>query len=71
MIVKYFLIKCDGELSLVNILRKTSIGAEFGQFLLFRKFCEFLLVLTQQLSLYFRISVRSRVSSGTFCGYHH
>ena len=56
---------------LLNILRETSIGEEFGQFLLFRNFCEFLLVFTQQISLYFGISLRNRVSNKNFCRYHH
>ena len=57
------------ELSFINILRKpavgaefdqfllfrTGVGAEFDQFLLFKKFCEFLLVFTEQFSLYFGI----------------
>ena len=32
------IIKCNEELSFLNVLREASIGAEFGQFLLFRKF---------------------------------
>ena len=67
--VNCIIIKCNEELSFLNILRETSIGAEFGQFLLFRKICEFLLIFTQQLSLYFRISLRN--SSRKFCRYHH
>ena len=62
-IIKCIIIECGEELSFLNILRETSIGAEFGQFLLFRKFCEFLFVFTQQVSLYFGISLRNRVSS--------
>ena len=52
-------------------LQETSIGAEFGQLLLFRKFCECLLVFTQQVSLYFGISLRNKFSSKKFCRYHH
>ena len=65
-----FLIKCNEEFSIVNILRETSIGAEFCQSLLFRKFCEFLLVFTQQVSLYFRIRLWKRISNRKFCRYH-
>ena len=36
-LVKWIIIKCIEELSFLNILQKTCIGAEFGQFLLFRK----------------------------------
>ena len=55
----------------VNVLQKTSIGAEFGQFLLFKKFCAFLLVFTEQVSSYFGISLANRVISRKFCRYNH
>ena len=66
-IIRSFLIKCNEELSFLNILRKTRIGAELGQFLIFRKFCEFLLVFSQQVFLYIRVSTRKSVRSGKFC----
>ena len=46
--------KRNEELSFLNV-RENSIGAEFGQLLLF---CEFLIMFTQQVSLYFGISLR-------------
>ena len=55
----------------VDSVHDASIGAQFGQFLLFRKFFEFLLVFTPQLSLCLSISLRNRVSSGKFCHYQH
>ena len=63
-----FFIKCNEELSSANILRETSVGAEFGQFLLFKKFCEFLLVFSQQVPLHIRVSLRNSVSSGNSDG---
>ena len=53
ILVMCIIIMCTEEWSFLNILREISIGAEFDQFLLFKKFCEFLLVFTQQISLYF------------------
>ena len=55
----------------VDSVHDASIGAQFGQFLLFTKFFEFLLVFTQQFSLCFGISLTNRVSSEKFCQYHH
>ena len=66
-IVKCIIIMCNEKLSFLNVLRETSIGAEFGQFLLFWKFCEFLLVFTQQVFLYFGISLRNKVSRRKLC----
>ena len=51
--------------------KRDSIGTVFGQFLLFKKLCEFVLVFTQEHSLYFRISLRIRVHNKKFCRYHH
>ena len=70
-IVRCIIIKCNEELSFLNVLRETGIGAEFGQFLLFKKLCEFLFVFTQQVSLYFGISLRNRVGSKKVCRFRH
>ena len=43
---------------ITSVLRETCIGAEFGQFLLFRKSCECLHKFKQQVSLYFGISLK-------------
>ena len=70
-IIKCIIIKRNEKSPFLNVLRETSIGAEFGQFLSFRKFFEFLLVFTQQVFLYFVIILRKRVSNRKFCRNHH
>ena len=55
----------------LNILRESSNGVDFGQFLLFRNVCDLLLQFTQQVSLYCGISLRNRVSNKKFCRYRH
>ena len=42
---------CNEELSFLNCLSETSVGAEFRQFLIIRKFCEFPFVFLQQVPL--------------------
>ena len=43
-------LNCDEELSFLDLLPETSIFAQFRQFLIFRKFCEFLEIILQHVS---------------------
>ena len=62
---------CDEELSYLNLLYETSIFAKFRQFLIFGKFCEFLEIILQQVSLCrWCWALRRGVSVGTLSRYH-
>ena len=61
---------CDEELSFLDLLHETSIFAQFRPFLIFRKFCEFVEVILQQVSLCRLWALRSGVRVGNLSRYH-